>query len=1001
MAGFPTPPVQSDFLDKVSGKITAIWVDWFARMKVYIDAFTGMFAPIEATYITQTPSTTLTNEQSLSSLATGFVKVTTTTGILSSTTSLSDGLVTATDTLTPITLANRFSFLNNAKDFGALGDGITDDKTALGLADTAGPIVLSEGTYLINTSMSFTNPVTFLPGAKLSIASGQVVTFSNILYAGIQQIFSGSGTVSISHQYTSVGYPEWWGAVTNTGTDCLAAINSCIAAVPKTQLQAADYSISDTLVLAYNNKELCGYYGVYDALIPQTRIIIQSASVDCLHIGKLVDPGGINSFAQGIIVKNIDFTRDRAVTPPGIGSEINGAAGVRVRFALRCYLENLRSTEHTLGFLYYDCVDIHSTNLKTFRSLAGNSATNDIFWGYWLAGVGTYRIQSCYWTDCGAELGILTLSYTVGYVITESFTDIFLLRPEANAFTYGLVADGAGASYCYDGHIVGGVFDQCTDICMIVRNMPTTTTLSIVDTYLAPSLTATKGGYFYNSTGQVSLTNNQVICYGGATAYPLYFDTVSNITSTGNMVIDAATGMLATSTNNCRFGIEFHNTTQACSTAAVVLTTSTKNKIDCMVKADTAKFPYGVNLTNSSCTYNEINASVIDQSAVTTAKLRYNGGNITDIQMFGTGNIVDGVISTAQNNVFPNNISFNTATAGVWNGTVITTTYGGTGLASYAQGDLVYYDTGTTFTKLAKNASATRYLSNQGTSNNPSWNQINLANGVTGTLPVGNGGSGVTSLGDLTRVSDTNVTLTLGGTPTGALITSASITAGWSGTLAVSRGGTGTGSAGITAFNNITGYTAAGATGTTSTNLVFSTSPTLVTPLLGTPTSGVLTNCSGTAASLTAGNTQSISSAVGTTAVGNATAGNIGEYISATGAGVTQGTSGQFTNVCSISLTAGDWDVSSCLTMNIATSVLNSYWSIASSAYSANTTTDHVLGDNWLAGQAATGNADAALTIASWRVNVNSTTTIYLKGEASWATAAPTYYGRISARRVR
>jgi hypothetical protein len=61
--------------------------------------------------------------------------------------------------------------------------------------------------------------------------------------------------------------------------------------------------------------------------------------------------------------------------------------------------------------------------------------------------------------------------------------------------------------------------------------------------------------------------------------------------------------------------------------------------------------------------------------------------------------------------------------------------------------------------------------------------------------------------------------------------------------LTVAQGGTGASSASITAFNNITGYTASGATGTTSTNLVFSTSPTLVTPLLGTPTSGNLTNC--------------------------------------------------------------------------------------------------------------------------------------------------------------
>ena len=55
--------------------------------------------------------------------------------------------------------------------------------------------------------------------------------------------------------------------------------------------------------------------------------------------------------------------------------------------------------------------------------------------------------------------------------------------------------------------------------------------------------------------------------------------------------------------------------------------------------------------------------------------------------------------------------------------------------------------------------------------------------------------------------------------------------------LAVAQGGTGGSTASVTLFNNITGYTAAGATGTTSTNLVFSTSPVLTTPTLAaTPT---------------------------------------------------------------------------------------------------------------------------------------------------------------------
>ena len=83
--------------------------------------------------------------------------------------------------------------------------------------------------------------------------------------------------------------------------------------------------------------------------------------------------------------------------------------------------------------------------------------------------------------------------------------------------------------------------------------------------------------------------------------------------------------------------------------------------------------------------------------------------------------------------------------------------------------------------------------------------------------------------------------LSIAGSP---ITTSGTLAITYSGTaLPVANGGTNATSASITAFNNITGYTAAGATGTTSTNLVFSTSPTLVTPILGTPTSGTLSNC--------------------------------------------------------------------------------------------------------------------------------------------------------------
>ena len=85
-----------------------------------------------------------------------------------------------------------------------------------------------------------------------------------------------------------------------------------------------------------------------------------------------------------------------------------------------------------------------------------------------------------------------------------------------------------------------------------------------------------------------------------------------------------------------------------------------------------------------------------------------------------------------------------TLTAGTWNGSVIGPVYGGTGFGTYAVGDLLYADTTTSLAKLADVAVGNALISG-GVGSAPSWGKIGLATHVSGTLPVANGGTGVTS----------------------------------------------------------------------------------------------------------------------------------------------------------------------------------------------------------------------------------------------------------------
>jgi hypothetical protein len=109
-------------------------------------------------------------------------------------------------------------------------------------------------------------------------------------------------------------------------------------------------------------------------------------------------------------------------------------------------------------------------------------------------------------------------------------------------------------------------------------------------------------------------------------------------------------------------------------------------------------------------------------------------------------NITSGTLPSARlNGSYTGITGVGTLTAGTWNASTIAATRGGTGLTSFVQGDLLYATSSTTVGSLADVVAGNALLSG-GVSGDPAWGKIGLATHVSGTLPVGNGGTGATTL---------------------------------------------------------------------------------------------------------------------------------------------------------------------------------------------------------------------------------------------------------------
>lgn len=539
----------------------------------------------------------------------------------------------------PESVEERLAQYVSVKDFGAVGDGVTDDYNA------------------------WNNAVTYCAANKLQLYAPSTNAYYKIgtnLYincafsAGIYHVFGGSGTITFNTQYNQVGYPEWWGAVTNTGADSTSAILASFAALPITQLQAADYYVATTLKLNVAGRTLRGSGCFYNGVAgDSTRVISLTGSNNVIQMGPDTQPASINLFTGGMVVENLEVSRAAA---PVISS---GCAGILNRWTLYTQIRDVKSVESIAGFHYIGTVASYTQNCWAFRSSAGTGAGTDYWYGFYIDGQTVLTgasggNASIYFMNTNsnnvASLGV----QSSGYYVDGSWADTSITNPECTGCAVGINIQGNSSHTLNYGetdfNIVKPIIDAFTVAGIFINNTSEYGTISIIGGFAAPygSGTPTGGIYLNNSLSSVSITDFQHILGPNASITGgLVAINSKNISSIGNSYVECAgvSVSLSSVTNSLFMDKAINNGT----TGLAVLQASncSRNKFEMMCSGGSAKFGLGYQGLSTGNTYNEFNCTGLDSTTInggSANKLNVNTVQITTNGTFGTGNYASGVM---------------------------------------------------------------------------------------------------------------------------------------------------------------------------------------------------------------------------------------------------------------------------------------------------------------------------------------------------------------------
>lgn len=538
----------------------------------------------------------------------------------------------------------------SVKDFGATGDGTTNDYTAFASASLNGAFVVPEGTYLISSSLTIASSVTMMPGAILSIPNGVTVTFSNTLSAGVYQIFdcTGTGAVAFDQSKTSTGYPEWWGATVG-GANCYATITAALAALNDLVLQPGTYYCSSTIKINRNYSCLRGAGCEYNAADNQiTRLLVQSTTLTALQIGPDTYPGSINSLQRGNHISGIYVARSVA---PLAGS---GCVAIKIQYTFRAQAEDVKAEESEYCWYFYGNTQPQITDCYAFRSSLGSGGGTQLWRGFYIngsSGLFAGGNASVYLTRCTSGVnGALVLTTSDGIYADVEFTDLYIDACETVSCKVGINIQGNGTTGADDGNrdllITNCVNDAFSEYGILLNNVNEAGAVTISGGYNGPASGASAAIRVTDCSGSIAINGGQLIMSAGA-ANGLTVTDSSNVNVNALQITECSGRAVSGDTvNNCTFNPIVTNYGVA-SLAVCEFTTVTRSRFAPSFTGMASGTGFGVRLLGGSNGYNEINCSGMDPAGIASGsgnKLVINGSQITVTGLTGT-NLASGIMS--------------------------------------------------------------------------------------------------------------------------------------------------------------------------------------------------------------------------------------------------------------------------------------------------------------------------------------------------------------------